>query len=156
MPIIRERYKTIKDFINGLHTAGLLENKLSGLIFLNEEKFWSSQLTIREKGNIDLFSVRYYKEVDEVWVVSNINAASRNEIAMITNNILGDVKKVYNLTSGETSIRNTYSCMKAFLSLKIEHHHDYIIIYELYKMFRAYQTGEKYTLKEISDLQNYG
>lgn len=159
--MIPQRYKDIKNYIEGLQVAGLLEGNKSKLTFLNSEKYWCSHLilfsdsgeeiyspiedSLIKKVNSDLFGIYFMKNKDRIWVKSNIYAYSRSELIMMNNSFIDDLKKVgrfqVKIDIPESFYQNEG---KVFVRILIEHHHSLDDIYNLYQFFRKYQNEKRF------------
>lgn len=157
---IPERYQSYRMYLDGLHFSGLLEGDNSKLTFLNSEKFWCSHLLMfsdEGRGTIydstsgsfvprtdtDLFGVYYLKSKDRVWIKANIPCYSRSSLTMMSNVLSDEIRKLGKYQM-KFDMPQSFMSGKVYVKVLIENHHSEDNIYELYQLFRKFQTNKDY------------
>lgn len=139
-----ERYKEIRNFIGGLHTQNKLLGSDSTIAFLKHDDYWSSHVVLSENEKTTIFSVRYMKDRDEVWVVSNFYNQNIEYDSWLKNTLGYDLKQ-QNIHFEVESRRPSYYGHNFYVKAKLEKDKDYMAVYDIYMLFNQYREkpGEK-------------
>lgn len=138
MSNIPTRYKEIRNFIEGLHTSNILLGSKSTIAFLNHDNYWSSHVTLNNNGKIETFSVRYMKNKNEVWVVTNFYSFLPEYDKWLMNTIGYELSK-QNILFEIESQKPSYWGKNIFVKARLDKNKDYTKVYDLYMLYKSYK-----------------
>ena len=139
---VPERYKEIRKFLEGLHISNKLLGAKSNFNFYNHDDYWSSHLTLNDNARIETFSVRYMKNKDEVWIVTNFYSYNKSIDKWILNTLGYELKK-QNILFEIESKKATYYGYEFFVKAKLEKDKDYKMVYDIYTLYNKYRDNLK-------------